>query len=137
MLEGYKDVLEKAGLSHNLENVVEGQYIYPKTYENLKKHLENHKEITAICVSADIMAPAVLRAIYDTGKIPGKDIDVISYDGLDLASYLHPSVTSFVQPKIDIVDGVYNLLTGLIDKEKTHQHITFQSTFVVRESFIP
>lgn len=133
--EGYQIALKNAGLEHNLSNVVEGQYVYDKTYNKLKEFLEKHKEITAICVNADIMAPAVLRAIHDLGKTVGKDIDVISYDGLELAEYLIPSVTCFKQPKKEMVDSIYDLLIGLMSKKKNHQHIVFQSKLVTRESF--
>lgn len=133
-LNGYKSVLIEHDLSDQINHIVEGDYIFEKTYRNMKAFLEKHNEITAICCSADIMAPAVIRAIYDIGKKPGQDIDIISFDGLDLMNYTYPSVTTFEQPKREMVDAIYNLLLGLIDGSKTHQHIVFQSKLVIRET---
>ena len=132
--EGYKSALSLAKLTNNLDNVVEGQYIYPRTYENLMKFMKEHPEITAICISADIMAPAVLRVLYDLGRKPGEDIDIISFDGLELMDYTVPRVTGFQQPKQEMVDSIYDLLMGLMSNEKKHQHITFQNQIVYRET---
>lgn len=71
---------------------------------------------------------------FDTGKIPGKDIELISFDGLESMSYTYPSVSTYEQPKQEIADAVYNLLLGLIDNTKEHHHITFQSKLIIRES---
>ena len=134
--KGYLKALADAGLTGCLENVVEGQYVAPRTYNELKKFLASHPEITAVCVSADIMAPAVLRVIYDLGKIPGKDIDIISFDGLEMLDYTFPRVTAFGQPKAEMVETTYDLLMGLISGQKTHQHITFQNLFIQRETLL-
>ena len=133
--QGYLDALNDASLQANLDNVIEGQYVFQRTYHHFKDFMEKHPSITAVCVSADIMVPAVLRALADIGKKVGKDVDVISFDGLELTQYLVPSVTCFDQPEQEIVDGVYDLLTGLINNEKKHQHITFKSRMESRESF--
>lgn len=135
--QGYLATLNEASLQSNLDNVIEGQYMSQRTYHHLKVFLENHPETTAVCVNADIMVPAVLRVITDMGKKIGKDIDVISFDGLELTQYLVPSVTGFHQPEQEIVDSAYDLLIGLINNEKKHQHITFKSKMESRESFVP
>lgn len=133
-LNGYKSVLIEHNLSEQIDHIIEGDYIFEKTYHNMKAFLEKHNEITAICCSADIMAPAVIRAIYDVGKTPGRDIDLISFDGLELMNYTYPSVTTFEQPKLEMADAIYNLLMGLIDNSKAHQHIVFQSRLAIRET---
>ncbi|MCR5279377.1 MAG: LacI family transcriptional regulator [Lachnospiraceae bacterium] len=133
-MEGYKDALAAAGLTGNLKNVAEGWYLMARSYSELKKLLEKHPEITAVCVSADVMTPAVLRVLHDLRKTPGKDVDVISYDGLEYLEYSIPRVTGFVQPVKEMAEGVYDLLMGLINKERSHQHIIFQSKYVKRET---
>ena len=133
-LKGYKFALSNAGLEHNLNHIIEGDYIYSKSYQNVKAYLEQHPEITAVCCSADIMVPSVIRAIHDLSKIPGKDIEIISFDGLEILEYCIPTVSSFKQPKCEMVDNIYDLLIGLINKNRNHQHVTFKCSFVSRES---
>lgn len=133
-LNGYKAALAEYDMLNQFGNIVQGDYVYDKTYKNMRNFLSFHNDITAICCSADIMAPAVLRAIYDSGKTPGKDIELISFDGLDLMNFIYPSVTTFEQPKTEMSDAVYHHIIGLIDNSKKHQHTIFQTKLAVRES---
>ena len=78
--------------------------------------------------------PGILRAIHDAGKVPGKDIAVISFDGLDATAYAIPSVTTFAQPVTDMVNFIDNLLFKLISKTGKHQNVTFTPPFMKRET---
>lgn len=132
--QGYRDVLIQNGLAVNLERFLTCDYETPKAYGAVLAQLRRAPEITAVCCSADIVIPGVLRAIHDLGKTPGKDVDVISFDGLTQMAYCIPSVTTFAQPLREIVGYSYDLLFGLIGKEREHQRITFQPIFLRRES---
>ena len=133
-LKGYEQALKNAGLEYNLNHIVEGDYTYSKSYQNIKNHLEKHPEISAVCCSADIMVPSLIRAIHDISRTPGKDIEIISFDGLEMLEYCIPAVSSFKQPKTEMVDTIYDLLLGLINKSRNNQHITFKCNLIVRES---
>lgn len=132
--QGYRDALTQNGLTVNLDRFLCCDYEIPKAYGAVLAQLRKSPEITAVCCAADIVVPGVLRAIYDLGKIPGKDVDVISFDGLTQMAYCIPSVTTFAQPLREIVGYSYDLLFGMIGKEREHQRITFQPIFLKRES---
>lgn len=93
-----------------------------------------HPEITAICSISDIVTPAAIRAIHDLGKIPGKDVHIISFDGMPSMHYCIPSISTFIQPRDEMAGYIYDLLLGLISDEHQHQHITFQTRFSPGES---
>ncbi len=133
-LDGYKAALSRDRLEHNFAHILESDYLNDKAYKTLFSYLEAHPEITAVCSVADVMVPGILRAIHDLGKTPGKEIDVISFDGLESLAYNIPSVTTFVQPKLEMVNYIDSLLFGLINKERGHQNITFRPQFAKRES---
>lgn len=132
--KGYRVILGEHRLEHNLSNFLEGDYECKKAYKVLLNHLRLHPEITAVCCEADIMVPGILRAIQDAGKAPGKDVEIISFDGLEYLQYSLPSVTTFAQPTNEMASYINNLMFGLISKEREHQHITFQPKFIKRES---
>lgn len=132
--QGYRDALIQNGLAVNLDRFLTCDYEAPKAYSAVHTQLRRIPEITAVCCSADTVIPGVLRAIYDLGKTPGKDVAVISFDGLTQMAYSIPSVTTLAQPLQEISLYSYNLLFGLIDKEREHQRITFQPIFLKRES---
>jgi len=133
-VKGYRNALEDHHLLHNFDYIVEGKYGNECTYLNLKECLLKHPEISGVCCFADIMAPAVIRAIHDAGKIPGKDVQIISFDGVDFVNYCIPSITTFVQPTQELIICIYDLLMGLISGEREHQHITFSAKLVLNES---
>lgn len=134
-LEAYCAALTKNCLEHNLNNIVETDYQLEKAYASVLKFLQAHPEITAICCETDIVAPAVLRAAQDAGRVTGQDLKLVSFDGLETVRYCVPSVTTFAQPALDMVRHVYQLLFDLIAGKRQHQHITFRPLFIRRESF--
>lgn len=131
---GYQAALGRSRLESNLEHVLESDYQCEKAYQRLLAHLRLHPEITAVCSETDIIVPGILRAIHDAGRTPGKDIEIISFDGLESMEYCIPSVTTFAQPARDMVRHIYYLLFALINKEQQHQHVTFRPVFMKRES---
>lgn len=132
--DGYRAALNEHGLTGCLDYVIEGQYVFDNTYDRTKKLLVKNPEITSIACSADVMVPAALRAINDLGKKVGEDMELLSFDGLEMMNYCIPSVSTFRQPKKEMVDAIYDQLIGIISGEKQHQHITFQNELILRES---
>ena len=132
--DGYRAALKDNGLVSCMDHILESDYVYDRTYAEFTRHLEKHPDITAVCCMADIIVPAVLRAAHSVGKTPGKDLDIISFDGIKLMNYCVPSITTFAQPVPELVNCVYELLTGLMDGKKEHQHITFQTKLISNES---
>lgn len=133
-VKGYRAALAQSHLEHNYEHFVESGYINPKAYTNLKAHLLAHPEITAVCSVTDMVVPGIIRAIHDAGKVPGRDVEIISLDGINEMEFTVPSTTTFAQPVDEMISYIDKLLLGLISKQRPHQHITFRPTFVKRES---
>ena len=133
-VNGYRAALCQAKLEHNLDHFLQGHYRPELIHPLLLAHLQQHPETTAVCCVADVMIPGVLRAIHDAGRTAGKDIDVISFDGLESMAFAIPSVTTFEQPVHDMINYVDNLLFKLISKEEKHQNMTFTPHFSLRES---
>ena len=117
-----------------MNNIIESDYTCQRAYQELSGYLTLHPDTTAICCAADIMAVAAIRAIHDLGKTPGRDIAIISFDGMDALQYSIPSITTFEQPREEMMGYVYDLLLGLISGERQHQQITFQSRLIRGES---
>lgn len=130
----YQAALRQSGLDRSLEHFLESDYRSDKIHARLVPYLTDHPEITAVCCVCDEVVPGVLRAIYDSGRRPGADVDVIGFDGIDTLEFCIPSVTSFSQPVAEIVHCVYQQLFALINKTGTNQHITFRPAFHKGES---
>ena len=134
-LRGYRMALAEHQLESQLSNIIEGHYTALKTYENVLDFLKRNPRTTAICCSADVMVPAALRAITDFGAIPGQDIALISFDGLELMPYLTPSIATYQQPAEDMITSIYDILLGTMEGSMSHMGITYETKFIPGESF--
>ncbi len=122
-LKGYQHALQEAGLPYNEELIVEGDYTYDSGIEAFEKLLEAVEKPTAILVGSDEMALGVVHGAQDKGyKIP-EDFEVITSDNTRLSLMVRPQLTTIVQPLYDIGAVAMRLLTKLMNKEKTDEHI--------------
>lgn len=133
-IDAYRMALGQARRNRSLSRFLECRYMPELAYQELKALLTSDSEITAVCCQADVMLPGILRAIHDAGKVPGKDVAVVSFDGLKDTEYLIPSVTTFAQPYEEMTDYTFQLLLGLLNGERQHQHLTFGAKLMRRES---
>lgn len=131
---GYHAALSLDHLEHNSSHFLRTDYRPEKAYAALMDYLPRHPEITAVCSVADVLVPGILRALHDLRSQTGRQLEVISFDGLSDMEFCIPSVTTFAQPINDMVHHVDDLLFALISKERPHQDITFQPIFQKRES---
>lgn len=91
-------------------------------------------ELTAIAALSDTMAVGAAKAILKQDKQIGKDIDVIGFDGMEIAAYYNPSLTTIEQPRADIAAKGVELLLELLAKTCQHQHCILKTNLLKRES---
>ena len=136
-LKGYKKALKENHIPFHPEYVVFGLYKSEFGYQYL---MENQlpKEITAIFCGNDLIALGAIKALKSKKiKVP-KDISIIGFDDISLASINTPELTTVKQPSyeygfiavqrlIEIIEGV----THLEDK------FEIKTELIVRESTAP
>lgn len=63
--------------------------------------LDDEPDIDALLVASDPIAIGAINALKMRGLEPGKDIDIVSFDNLELAAYLVPALTTVdLKPEI-------------------------------------
>lgn len=133
-LKGYFDCIKDNNIPKEYIKVIEGQYEYNQSYFQTLKCIEENKEITVFCAISDIMAVGAAKAITKTGKIIGKDIDIIGFDGMDIAKFYNPSITTIEQPREDIAKKGIKLLIKQLEKNEKEKHIILDTKLLKRES---
>jgi LacI family transcriptional regulator len=138
-LEGYKRALEKHRLPFReelvrpMKNDIE-QYSMANGYAVTKELLESGCKFTAVYAISDVLAIGACKALLDAGiKVP-EDCSVAGFDGLDLAYYYNPSITTVRQPVDEIAKETIRILFQMIDKKVAHDHRIFPAELIVRES---
>lgn len=119
-LDGYRRALKQHGLPFDESLVVhmvrnERTYTIRNGYEQTKKLLESGTEFTAVFAISDTLAIGACKAIFDAGLRVPEDISVIGFDGLDLAAFYNPSITTISQPIREMTEVTSQILFELIE----------------------
>lgn len=86
-------------------------------YYSMNKLLDIMPELSAVFAMSDVMAIGAMRAIIDRGLRIPEDISVVGFDGIDLARYLKPTLTTIRQHRENIAIKSVNILLEHIDDE--------------------
>ena len=122
-LQGCQRAFEQWGLSFDLERQTEpSRYSMADAYEAAKRLLERCPELTAIFAMSDVMAIGVIRALRDLGKRVPEDISVMGYDGISIARYSVPRLTTICQDTRQLAEQGVKVLLDSIEEEGRPVH---------------
>ena len=123
---GYKKALKKYHLKYNKENVA-------KTNTEIMEILKNAPKPLAIFCSTDLDAVRIIGTSHNMGLNPFKDLAIVGFDDIPVASVVNPSLTTIAQPKREMGKrGAANLLK-IMNGEKI-ENVYLKPYLVVRES---
>jgi len=117
--EGYRAMLEKAGIEYDPKLVVYGDYSSRSGEEGVQKLMQLKSRPTAIFCFGDLAALGALHGLRELDyHVPG-DISVISVDGIALGEYAAPPLTTVAQPLQLIGETSVRVLLDLIEGKKS------------------
>ena len=131
---GYLKALSDNGIPFNKSYRILGNYDYREAYDKTIKFLDEHNEVTAIFAISDIMAVGCAKAIKDKGLVVGKDISIIGFDGMDISEFYNPTITTVIQPKVEMAKISVDLLLDLMANKTDNKHIILNTELIIRES---
>lgn len=112
----------------------EDPYTMERGYTDIKNLLKKREDFTAVFAISDAVAIGVCRALKEEGKrIPG-DFSVVGFDGLEIASYYIPTITTIKQPVEEMARAMAEMLFLEIEEGSPIQHKVFEGELLVRES---
>jgi LacI family transcriptional regulator len=138
-LEGYYDALRKNGIEPDDRLVYQtddsiSHFSMENGYRTAKRMISDMADFTALYAVSDTLAIGALRALYEEKyNVPG-DISVAGFDGIDMSSYVIPSLTTMCQPVERMAKDTSRLLFDIISGKKEHQHITYEAKLIKSES---
>ncbi|MFD0672619.1 LacI family DNA-binding transcriptional regulator [Cohnella sp. GCM10027633] len=136
-LQGYRAGLAEAGIAFDASYVVGSDFEKAGGYAAMRRllALPERDRPTAVICSSDTGAVGAIQAIREAGlSVPG-DISVVGFDDIDLASHVHPALTTVRQDTIAIGRQAIELLDGLItDEEKQPPEAIVPTRLVVRDT---
>jgi LacI family transcriptional regulator len=115
--DGFLRGMQAADLSIDPAHVYEGDFSERSGQLGTHFFLDQAHPPTAIFCNNDRMAFGAMRAIQARGLVVGKDVSVVGFDDILLASYSHPALTTLSQPFHEISETLFNLLMSRIDRD--------------------
>ena len=134
-LQGYRDALAEVGLPFDETLVLEGDFSQPTGFRQAQALLQLPEPPTAIVASNDMMAFGVMDAAKAARLTIGKDLSIVGFDDVFMASQTHPTLTTVRQPMFDMGATAFELLVMLLE-ERTMISLRRElpTELVIRES---
>lgn len=134
-LHGFESALRDAGLD-TTDSVLLGVEAEADVPEALRQLMARPEPPTALFAYQDSLAAWILRHLARSGVAVPDQMAVVGFDNLDLATYVHPPLTTVDYPMETLVDRAVALLLGRTRKEITgppQRHIV-TPRLIVRQS---
>ncbi len=134
-LEGYKKALKKFNLSFDENLVVETEPTIEGGEKAIGKLLSNCNKPQAVFSFCDLIAAGVFKSLKKKDIEIGKDIGLVGYDDIELASFMEVPLTTICQPAYEIGKiSTEILIDKLLGKRREPQQIVLKPSLVIRGS---
>lgn len=131
---GWRDGLVQAGISVDPDLHEKAELSYAGGAAAIQRLLMLADPPTAVCCISDLVAIGAMRGLRDCGLVPGREVSVIGYDGLEIGAWLESPLSTMKQPLQSagqqLVDIVINMVENG-DAPQDHQKL-YRATLVRR-----
>ncbi len=135
----FSNAMDAVGLRIN------GHLVYGGDFSEQSGQLGTHHLLdfpqppTAILCGNDRMAIGAMRAVQARGLVVGRDVSVVGFDDISLASYTSPLLTTLRQPTLEISKLLFERVLRVInDEEGTNDSgVLIKPELVIRQSTGP
>lgn len=115
-LRGVQEALTDYSLATEPDLLVTGDVqSFEMGYESARRLLAMTPRPTAIFALTDVMAIGVMHAAAEMGLSVPRDLSVVGYDDLPMASYMMPPLTTVAQPISEMGEAAVEMLFRQID----------------------
>jgi len=97
-LIGWREAISAAGLSQDA--VVHGDFTIASGAAAAQRLLAEHPDIDAIFVASDLMAAGAMTVLAEQGREVPRDVAVVGYDNVGVATSTNPPLTTVIQPVV-------------------------------------
>ncbi|KAF0226478.1 MAG: LacI family transcriptional regulator [Erysipelotrichaceae bacterium] len=134
-LEGYRTGMKHENLPYDPNMVAyANEYDSTSGYNAMKSLLEHPNPPSAVYVVCDLSAVGAIKAIRDANMRAPRDISIMGFDDIQLASHTVPSLTTLRQDRDSIGRTLACTLIKLINKEEVDLVTKIPCQLIERES---
>lgn len=135
-LEGLRAAVEAAGEDFCALPLVDGDWSTPSGTRGAATLLTEHPDLTALVCLSDRMAMGAIQQARELGRAVPRDLSIVGYDDIPMASTFHPSLTTISQEGAEIgrlaAQLLFEALGGALP-----QLVNTPTHLVIRQSSAP
>lgn len=132
---GYMNVLNDNAIPFVPEYIAKCDYHYKGSYRAMESLMTLKEPPTAIFASSDLTTLGVLKYMHDHNITPGKDMDVIGFDGTYLSESSSPAFSAIEQPGYEMGRAAFDMLMEKInDINHITKKIVMAHRLIIRET---
>lgn len=98
------------------KNYQKCKFAFDSAYRAMEWMIENAPDITAVFAMSDVTAIGAICALKDRGIRVPEDISVMGFDGIELAKYYNPKLTTIQQQHKQIANKSVEILLNCIER---------------------
>jgi len=133
--EGFCKAMKSARIPFDFEkSYAVSKYSFEGGFKAAENLLKENPDLTAIFTMSDAMAIGAIRKLSDLGKKVPDDISVIGFDGISLADFMVPRLTTIRQMEEQLADEGLSVLLDKIENKTAPSHKLIPFEFVDGES---
>lgn len=134
-MRGYQAALNAAGIPFQRRFIYEGDWSATSGYMAVQDFLEQENALSAIFAQNDRMAVGAIRALRDAGRHVPKNISVIGFDDMPLASYFDPPLTTILQDTYRMGrEAACQLISSIEKPDNPCRQLCVEPKLIVRQS---
>ena len=137
--DGWKRGLREAGLELFAGYAETTELSFEGGQAAMERLLALDQPPSAVCCVSDVVAIGAMRAIRQAGYLPGREISLIGYDGLEIGSLLDPPLTTMSQPLQSAGSKLAEMLITIVEGKSrpTDNQELFRASLVRRGTANP
>jgi LacI family transcriptional regulator len=136
-LAGVRDALAAAGLKLPPAYVAERRYALAAAREGLQQLMQAPTPPTAVICGNDVLALGALLEAQRLGLEVPRDLSIVGFDDLELASHLQPALTTVHVPAETLWRSAAEQVLGMLRDHAKPQGVEVEVSLVVRGSTAP
>jgi len=133
-LAGYRQGLEDRGLTYYSKWTINGKFTQEGGYQATKILINQGEIPEAIFYANDEMAIGGLEALKDNNISVPEEISIIGFDDIQIASYLHPPLTTMRQPKYEVGKLASHVIFQILEGVDVKNYYSLSTEMIYRDS---
>lgn len=132
--QGFDEALRLAGVAPFHIELGQASEEEDRTDESIDRFLEENPDVDGIFASSDVIAAEVMQACHRLSKRIPRDMKLIGYDDVHIASLVTPRLSTIRQPIREMCQRSVELIARQLEGEEVAGLHSFPVTLIERET---